>query len=116
MPGPETDGNEPDPGNDFRVEHRLDGDRAEVIVVGELDIYRAPELRSVLFEVLGAGARRVTVDRAGVSFLDSTGLGVLVSALKKLRQDGGELEIRRPTPTTRKVLEITGLTRIATVT
>ncbi len=45
-------------------------------------------------------------------FIDSTGLSVLITGLKRLRQGGGDLALRSPTPSTPKVLEITGLTEV----
>ena len=51
----------------------------------------------------------------GVSFVDSTALSVLVSALKRLRQADGDLELASPNPSVRRVFEITGLTRLFTI-
>jgi anti-sigma B factor antagonist len=50
-----------------------------------------------------------------MTFIDSTGLGVIVGTLKRLREGGGDLVLRSPSRSTRKVLEITGLTRIVEI-
>lgn len=88
------------------------GGQYEVRLVGELDLSTAPQLRDELARLAAGGATMVTVDLSELAFLDSTGLSVLTTGLKRLRQQGGELALRSPTPSTRKVLEITGLTEV----
>ncbi len=87
----------------------------EVRLLGELDMATAGDLREELVRLASGGATQVTVDMADLSFIDSTGLSVLVSALKRLRQQGGQMTLRSPGPGTRKVLEITGLTEIFSI-
>ena len=82
---------------------------------GERDVNTAPELREHLSRLINGGARQITVDLAEVSFVDSTALSVLVSALKRLRQADGDLALASPNPSVRRVFEITGLTRLFTV-
>lgn len=89
---------------------------ASVVVRGELDMYTAPQLRQELVGLVAQGARQVTVDLEAVGFVDSTALGVLVGGLKRLRQLEGDLMLRSASPRTLKVLEITGLTKVFTVT
>jgi anti-sigma B factor antagonist len=86
-----------------------------VTAAGELDINTAPELREQLARLVNEGARQIVVDLTKVSFVDSTALSVLVSALKRLRQAGGDLELASPNPSVRRVFEITGLTRLFTI-
>ncbi|MGI8983333.1 MAG: STAS domain-containing protein [Acidimicrobiales bacterium] len=88
------------------------GPEYEVRLFGELDMATAPQLRDELARLAANGATRVTVDLGGLGFIDSTGLTVLISGLKRLRAQGGELALRGPTPGTRKVLEITGLAEV----
>ena len=82
----------------------------EVHLLGELDMSTAPQLRDELLRLTSDGAREVTVDLSELQFMDSTGLSVLITGLKGLREKGGDMALRSPTPGTRKVLEITGLT------
>jgi len=56
------------------------------------------------------------VDLLGVTFLDSTALGVLVGALKRCREAGGDLRLVIAEPRILKVFEITGLTEVFTIT
>jgi len=89
-----------------------DGPGHEVRLLGELDMSTAPQLRKELLRLASDGAMMVTVDLSELAFVDSTGLSVLITGLKRLRQQGGEMALRSPTPATRRVLEITGLTEV----
>ena len=90
---------------------RIGSDSYAVAVTGEMDLYSAPKVRERLTDVIEAGARSVVVDLMGVSFLDSSGLGVLLSASKALRTAGGELVLAADDRRILRVLEITGLGR-----
>jgi anti-sigma B factor antagonist len=81
-------------------------------VTGEVDVSTAPRLRQQLVETATAGHERVIVDLSAVDFLDSTGLGVLVSGLKRFRTLGGDLLLVCPSARIIKVFEITGLTKV----
>jgi len=81
-----------------------------VVVSGEIDVATSPLLRNELNALVGRGARDITLEFAGVSFVDSSGLGVLVGTYKRLREDGdGSIRILGAQPSVRKVFEITGL-------
>ena len=71
-------------------------------VVGELDVATAPALREQLYRVIDAGPGRVVVDLAEMDFIDSTGLGVLVGALKRVKEMDGTLELRSLSPSRRR--------------
>jgi anti-sigma B factor antagonist len=88
------------------------GGETLVSVAGEVDVYTAPRLRDCLYDLIGQGKHDLVIDFAEMDFIDSTGLGVLVGALKRLRQAGGDLALRRPSRATYKILEITGLTKV----
>ncbi|HEX4864411.1 MAG TPA: STAS domain-containing protein [Acidimicrobiales bacterium] len=81
-------------------------------VKGEIDVYSAPRLRERLVELVSQGHRQIVVDLESVDFLDSTGLGVLVGGLKRLRSHDGELSIVCSQSRILKVFEITGLTSV----
>ena len=81
-------------------------------VGGEVDVYTAPRLRERLVELVEAGARSVVVDLSRVEFLDSTGLGVLVGALKRLRAAGGNLALVCGHERLLKIFRITALDRV----
>ena len=91
---------------------RTVGDHAVLEVGGEVDVYTAPRLRERLVELVEAGARSVVVDLSRVEFLDSTGLGVLVGALKRLRAAGGSLALVCGHERLLKIFRITALDRV----
>ena len=97
---------------DFSVSVTSVGSTATIRVIGDLDCYTAPQLRSTLLALVDDGARHLTLDIGSTNFVDSTGLSVLVGALKRLRDHGGELAVTSPTETTRRLFEITGLDSI----
>ena len=87
-----------------------------VALDGEIDIEVAPDLRRRLHEAVDASpGSTVTIDMAKVTFIDSTGLGLLVSALKRARQSGGSVTIANAAPNVAKVFRITGLDQVLEV-
>jgi len=88
----------------------------EVHLRGELDMSTAPKLREELARLAsGDAGSQVVVDLSGLGFVDSTGLSVLINGMKELREQGGDMALRAPTPSTLRVLEITGLTEVFSV-
>ncbi|GAA0793721.1 STAS domain-containing protein [Spirilliplanes yamanashiensis] len=81
-------------------------------VGGEVDVYTAPRLRERLIELVDSGARDVVVDLGRVDFLDSTGLGVLVGALKRLRAVGGTFSLVCAKEPLLKIFRITALDQV----
>ncbi len=79
---------------------------------GRLDVAGAPALREALGEVVRDAPAKVVIDMAGVSFVDSTGLGSVIAALKQIRGTQGELRLAAPNQQIRVVLELTTLDRV----
>lgn len=96
----------------FQIEERSEGKTPVVTVVGEIDVATAPQLRERLHAVIARGEPTVVLDLLGVTFLDSTALGVLVGALKRCRELGGELHIVVADARIMKIFDITGLTKV----
>ena len=90
---------------------RLSSDGVTVLrLEGELDLAAAPQLRAELDKVTDdSDTSSLTLDLAGVSFIDSTGLQELLVALRRLRDRGGTLVLTNPRPIAIRLLEITGL-------
>jgi anti-sigma B factor antagonist len=101
---------------ELKVSTRSQGGRIIVSVGGEIDLYTAPRLHGELASVLSAeGPAQIVVDMSGVEFCDSTGMNVLLSAHRRAREQGGDLELAAPRATVRKILQVTGLETVFTV-
>lgn len=87
-------------------------DGASVLTLrGEIDVYTAPLLRQALVDIIDQGNLDVVVDMSHVDFLDSTGLGVLVEGLKRVKTRGGTLAIVATQDKILKIFDITGLNK-----
>lgn len=94
---------------DLNVSTRQQDGYAVVAATGEIDLHTAPRLQTELAEqVLGEGGQLI-VDLSGVEFCDSTGVNVLLAAMRRANEQGGTLTLIHPQPAVRKVLGITGL-------
>ena len=79
---------------------------------GDIDLASAPTLRARLNELSERRPTRVILDVTNLDFIDSTGLGVLVGALRRVRNDGGDLRVAGARPGIERVFSVTGLDRV----
>lgn len=101
------------PARELWVDPMLLPGGAVVALRGELDLATSPLLRTALAELIGQpSVRCVVVDMGGVTFIDSTGVHVLVEAARRLRRCGGDLTLSGTKPGAFKVLDIRGLTSV----
>jgi anti-sigma B factor antagonist len=96
---------------DLELETNKHDDQTVLTVRGEIDVYTAPRLRQAIVDLVDAGAVNLVIDMEKVDFLDSTGLGVLVEGLKRVRTRGGDLSIVVTQDKIIKIFEITGLNK-----
>jgi anti-sigma B factor antagonist len=101
------------PNFDLRVE--TEEDVTVIGLIGDLDFHTARRLREKLLELHAAGANNVVLDMSSLEFIDSSGLSVLVAGLKRLRNSGGNLTLRAVPDQTRRVLEVSGLSRVLSI-
>ena len=100
---------------DLSLESRQRDGVTMVAVGGEIDVYTAPKLRDKITELVGDGQYHLVIDMESVEFLDSTGLGVLVGGLKKVRAHEGTMEIVCNQDRLLKIFRITGLAKVFTI-
>jgi anti-anti-sigma factor len=91
---------------------QVDNGVTVVAPTGRLDVAGAPALKDAIGEALKNGQPRVVIDMEGVSFVDSTGLGSVIAALKQIRSSQGDLRLAAPNQQVRVVLELTTLDRV----
>ncbi|MCY3578383.1 MAG: STAS domain-containing protein [bacterium] len=90
--------------------------RWEVLTVtGEIDMATAPRFRQRLLGVITGGAQNVVIDLSGVDFIDSTGLGVLMGAAKRVRSAGGDIRLVMVGSRLADLIELTRLDRVLDV-
>jgi anti-sigma B factor antagonist len=97
---------------DLSLATRTEGGRTVVAVAGEIDVYTAPKLREQIVALVDDGHYDLIIDMSGVEFLDSTGLGVLVGGLKRVRAHDGSLALVCNEERILKIFRITGLTKV----
>lgn len=88
------------------------GELCELVLTGEIDVYTAPTLKQELVALIENGCVDVIVDLGGVAFIDSSGLGVLVSALRRARERDGSVRIVCSRDSVLKIFRITGLDKV----
>jgi anti-sigma B factor antagonist len=91
------------------ADYALDGRTYVVEVAGQIDLYAAPEFKERVSRVIDEGASRVIIDLARVTFMDSTGLGVLIGALKRIRAASADLLLVVTDYDIERLFELTGL-------
>jgi anti-anti-sigma factor len=79
---------------------------------GRLDLASAPAFREHVTQLVDSGVAHIVVDLGTVSFVDSSGLGALISGLKRARENGGGLRIARPNAVVQLLLNETELNRV----
>jgi len=94
------------------IQKTTTGDLCELTLAGEIDVYTAPNLKKELVALIEGGCSNVIVDLEGVAFIDSSGLGVLVSALRRARERDGSVRIVCSRDSVLKIFRITGLDKV----
>jgi anti-sigma B factor antagonist len=100
---------------DLKVESQERDAWTVVRVNGEVDVYTAGRLKEEIIGLVDKDRCQLAVDLEGVEFMDSTGLGVLITGLKRIREREGVLVLVSPRDQIRRLLTITGLDRVLKV-
>ena len=99
----------------FRTESSRSNGQAVVRVHGEIDVYTAPQLWETIDAAIAGTPHELVIDLSDVTFLDSSGLAVLVRAHKRLRPIAGTVVIRGAAEQVYMTLDVTKLTSVLTV-
>ncbi len=83
-----------------------------LVLRGDLDMAGAPRLRQEVAQLVAAGDARLVLDLAAVDFIDSTGLGAVIGALRRVRSHDGDLVLVCPEPRLQRVFELCDLDRV----
>ena len=78
-------------------------------LVGEIDVYTAPSFRGAVVNLLDSGVENLIIDMSGVHYMDSSGFGILLSATKRLKPEGGNVYLVHCSSAIERVLRITKL-------
>ena len=97
---------------DLEISAAKRGDVMVIALKGEVDVYSAGQLREEIIRQVDAGEYTLVVDLSEVAFLDSTGLGVLVGGLKRVRVHDGQLGIVCRQEKILRVFRLTGVDKI----
>ena len=101
---------------EFSIEdRRVDPDTHVVVVVGEVDLFTAPEFKERVMAPIAADVGRVVVDLTGATFIDSSSLGVLIGAHRRLRGRGGRMLVACDHQAILKTFRVTGLDGVFTI-
>jgi anti-sigma B factor antagonist len=95
---------------EIRKEER---EQAFVLVLkGEVDVYTAPKLKEELLPLVEKESHEVIIDLSNVEYMDSTGLGVIIGALKTSKTKQGQFKLRNATARLNRLFKITGLAEV----
>lgn len=98
---------------DIKVEVRESEYETSIVALsGEIDVYTSPKVKDALGSLIDKGTYKIVIDLTNVRYIDSTGLGVLIGGLKRVREHGGTVNLVCSNPQIRKIFDITGLVKI----
>jgi anti-sigma B factor antagonist len=101
---------------EFAIEDRRESNGAHVVAVtGEIDLFTAPEFKQRMSRPIEEGVDRLIVDLSGTTFIDSSSLGVLIGAHRRLKQRNGSLVVVCDNDAIVKTFKITGLDGVFTL-
>jgi len=94
------------------ITEKLDEKSHLIRIQGEIDVYTSPRVKEIISELIEQGHYQLIIDLEEVRYIDSTGLGVLIGALKRVREHEGSINLICTNPQIKKIFNITGLVKI----
>jgi anti-sigma B factor antagonist len=98
------------------LKEEYSADKAKVFIAGEVDIYTAQQFKDKLYNIVDSSGKDLVIDCSGLKYIDSTGLGIFVGALKKTRLAGRSIQLENIRDNIRKLFVITGLDKLFIIT
>ena len=98
----------------FKIRHKFNELRNQwhISIEGEIDIYNSEQLKRKLYELLEEKQADLYINCKDLEYIDSTGLGALVSVLKKVKQFNGNIHLSQLKPNVAKIFKITDLNKV----
>ena len=97
------------PQTPFEMDSTNDGAKGRVTLTGELDIATVPRVQQAVDAMLAEGVTQITIDLAGVGFVDSSGLRLFIVLDQRATSEGWTLALTRPTPQALTVFRVSGV-------
>lgn len=97
---------------DLKIESKEVNGIGVIVLEGEVDVYTAPKLKSRLIDLVDEGKYNIIIDLQKVEFMDSSGLGVLVGGLKRVKSHQGSIALVCTQENILKIFRITGLVKV----
>ncbi|SHI37503.1 anti-sigma B factor antagonist [Dethiosulfatibacter aminovorans DSM 17477] len=93
------------------IEKRMEENKIVVLPAGDIDIVTSPDFKEVVLDMF-KDSNEILIDGENLEYMDSTGLGVLISLLKKTRSNNSKISLTNLKPNIYKLFDITGLTNV----
>lgn len=93
------------------IEKRMEDNKIVVLPSGDIDIVTSPDFKEVVLDMF-KDSNEILIDGENLEYMDSTGLGVLISLLKKTRSNNSKISLTNLKPNIYKLFDITGLTNV----
>lgn len=97
---------------DLKIESKEVDGVGVIVLEGEVDVYTAPKLKSRLIDMVDEGKYNIVINLQKVEFMDSSGLGVLVGGLKRVKTHDGSISLVSAQENILKIFRITGLVKV----
>lgn len=100
----------------MKIDIKTENGTAIATLSGEIDHHNARELRAELDRyIITAQPRELAMDFGNITFMDSSGIGLIMGRSKLMKECGGRLEVRNTQPYIRRVLKLSGIERIVSI-
>lgn len=101
----------------MKIDIKSEGSSAVAVLSGEIDHHNAKEIRTELDKyIISAQPKELTIDFRNISFMDSSGIGLIMGRYKLIHECGGSLVVSNPQSYIRRVLRLSGIERLVRIT